>query len=168
MDIMELGAIGELVGGVAVIATLVYLAMQVRQSNRQESAQALKECITEFVAAFAEVTSTETAAENFRAGIDHFDEMTANQQSVFHSKMQMLGNGYYQVWTLRRLMLLPEEDFLQARNLFLAIVRTRGGQQWWNAWKHIPPKPFIVDLEQALGERANDELLPWFRYEKPA
>ena len=33
MDIMELGAIGELVGGVAVIATLIYLAIQVRQSN---------------------------------------------------------------------------------------------------------------------------------------
>lgn len=30
MNIMELGAIGELVGGVAVIATLVYLAVQVR------------------------------------------------------------------------------------------------------------------------------------------
>ena len=34
MDIMELGAIGELVGGVAVIATLVYLAMQIRSSQK--------------------------------------------------------------------------------------------------------------------------------------
>jgi hypothetical protein len=34
MDIMELGAIGELVGGVAVIATLIYLALQVRDNTR--------------------------------------------------------------------------------------------------------------------------------------
>ncbi len=34
MDIMELGAIGELVGGVAVLATLVYLAVQVREGRR--------------------------------------------------------------------------------------------------------------------------------------
>ena len=33
MDIMELGAIGELVGGVAVLATLIYLAIQVRQNS---------------------------------------------------------------------------------------------------------------------------------------
>ena len=33
MDIMELGAIGELVGGVAVIASLIYVGFQVRQSN---------------------------------------------------------------------------------------------------------------------------------------
>ncbi len=34
MDIMELGAIGELVGGVAVIASLMYLGVQVRQNTR--------------------------------------------------------------------------------------------------------------------------------------
>ena len=34
MDIMELGAIGELVGGVAVIATLGYLAIQVPHGTR--------------------------------------------------------------------------------------------------------------------------------------
>ena len=32
MDIMELGAIGEMVGGVAVIASLIYIGLQVRQS----------------------------------------------------------------------------------------------------------------------------------------
>ena len=34
MDLMELGAIGELVGGVAVIATIAFLGVQVRQGNR--------------------------------------------------------------------------------------------------------------------------------------
>ena len=33
MDIMELGAMGELVGGGAVLATLIYLALQVRNGN---------------------------------------------------------------------------------------------------------------------------------------
>ena len=33
MNIMELGAIGELVGGVAVVGSLIYLALQVRQST---------------------------------------------------------------------------------------------------------------------------------------
>ncbi len=33
MDVMESGAIGELAGGVAVIASLIYVGLQVRQSN---------------------------------------------------------------------------------------------------------------------------------------
>ena len=34
MTIQELGALGELIGGAAVIATLIYLAVQVRQSTQ--------------------------------------------------------------------------------------------------------------------------------------
>ena len=34
MDILELGAIGELVGGVAVVASLLYVGLQVRQNAR--------------------------------------------------------------------------------------------------------------------------------------
>ena len=37
MNIMELGALGEFVGSVGVIATLVYLAVQIRQNSRQIS-----------------------------------------------------------------------------------------------------------------------------------
>lgn len=43
MDIMELGAIGELVGGVAVIASLIYVGYQVRETRtamRASAAQA--------------------------------------------------------------------------------------------------------------------------------
>lgn len=35
MNIMELGALGEFVGSIGVIATLVYLAVQISQNNRQ-------------------------------------------------------------------------------------------------------------------------------------
>jgi len=35
MTIQEWGAIGEIIGGVAVVASLVYLAMQIRRRNLQ-------------------------------------------------------------------------------------------------------------------------------------
>lgn len=37
MTIQEWGAIGEIIGGVAVVASLVYLAVQIRQNTRQLS-----------------------------------------------------------------------------------------------------------------------------------
>ena len=40
MNILELGAIGELVGGAAVMVTLIYLAVQMRQSNEVARADA--------------------------------------------------------------------------------------------------------------------------------
>ena len=35
MDIQDLGAIGELIGSIAVVVTLIYLAQQIRQNTRQ-------------------------------------------------------------------------------------------------------------------------------------
>ena len=42
MDIMELGAIGELVGGVAVIGSLIYVGLQVRQSNEVAKSESIR------------------------------------------------------------------------------------------------------------------------------
>ena len=47
MTIAELGAIGELVGGVAVIASLVYVGLQIRQSNEVAKAESVRELTTE-------------------------------------------------------------------------------------------------------------------------
>ncbi len=51
MDIMELGAIGEMVGGIAVIGSLVYLAIQVghgTRSTRSVSYQAAVSSVAEW------------------------------------------------------------------------------------------------------------------------
>ena len=48
MDIMELGAVGELVGGVAVVASLIYVGLQVRQNTsalRANAAQGFADSI---------------------------------------------------------------------------------------------------------------------------
>ena len=42
MDITELGAIGELVSGVAVVGSLIYVGLQVRQSNRIAQSSAVR------------------------------------------------------------------------------------------------------------------------------
>ncbi len=44
MSIMELGAIGELVGGIAVLVTLIFIAVQIRQNTHQlrENARTLR------------------------------------------------------------------------------------------------------------------------------
>lgn len=42
MTLQDLGAVGELLGGVAVLATLVYLALQIRQNTAMMTAQAVQ------------------------------------------------------------------------------------------------------------------------------
>ena len=44
MDLTQLANLGEFIGGLAVLATLVYLAVQMRQSNQMERVQAHRAC----------------------------------------------------------------------------------------------------------------------------
>ena len=43
MDLTQLANLGEFLGGVAVLVTLVYLSAQIKQSNRLTRAQVLQE-----------------------------------------------------------------------------------------------------------------------------
>jgi hypothetical protein len=43
MDILELGAIGELVGGVAVVGSLLFVGVQIRQGTRMTEKRALRQ-----------------------------------------------------------------------------------------------------------------------------
>ena len=47
MHIMEFGAIGELVGGLAVVGSLIYVGLQIRQNTKMEGAAAHRAILEE-------------------------------------------------------------------------------------------------------------------------
>ncbi len=63
MDIMELGAIGELVGGVAVVVTLIYLAVQVRVNTATNRSAALQMISSQNAEWLSLITQSEKVAE---------------------------------------------------------------------------------------------------------
>ena len=67
MSIMELGAMGEFVGAIAVVATLIYLAIQVRQSKQatQENSRLARAAVS--------AQTYEIFAEHRRHIIDNAD-----------------------------------------------------------------------------------------------
>ena len=163
------GAIAETIGVLGVIVTVGYLAIQVRQSNRQEAVHGVQAAVKEFVNAYAAVTADELSAENFRAGLNQFDELTRNDKAIFHSKMQLLASGLYQVMVMYESGMLPDEElYSKSESLFLSFVLSPGGNQWWEAYKHLPPKMFKTHVDKRLSDEnlnitpANEDL-DWYK-----
>ena len=65
MNIVELGAIGELVGGVAVIGSLVFVGMQLRESNQRAKDAAALALTDQFDRYFQMIISDAKAREMF-------------------------------------------------------------------------------------------------------
>jgi hypothetical protein len=124
MNIMELGAIGELVGGVAVIASLIYVAIQIRQNSEQtrqanliERARANREVVHDFNEIFLTMRDP-AAVEIYSRGMVDFDGLSTQEQGTLHMY-------------LGPLVLHAISAFLAARD---ELMDDDFGDAWVNNW----------------------------------
>jgi hypothetical protein len=78
MNILELGAIGELVGGVAVIGSLLYVGLQLRQSNKVAKSESIREIARETGQLYLK-TCDPALSLVLRRAIHDFDALTGNE-----------------------------------------------------------------------------------------
>ena len=148
-----LGNVGDFVGGIAVIVTLAYLAVQIRRSTRATRAATLQQ----WVAMAATVNSTLSASSDFarlyRVGCENYDDLEPHERSQFMAFMFQTFN-------------LFESLFLQAQNgevddaFFEAKMGTLFGgfnhpgvRQWWEKYAvpNYDPR-FRQFVERRLSE----------------
>ena len=92
MSIQDLGSIGELIAAIATIATLVYLALQIRQNNRnleEGTAATLNQC---YASINARLSSDGEFAEIFVRGRDGLDSLNPVEVERFRAFIQDLLN----------------------------------------------------------------------------
>ncbi len=158
-----IGAIGEFVGGLAVVLTLVYIAFQVRQSSKQidQNTRAL-EASTFYAAGegfhkwWALVIQDEAVASLWQRGIagealDSTDKLRFNSMAVM--LFTTLENSFHQLQlgSIRRntleLTKLQWERFLNSP----------GGSAWWKRQGRGAFTPEFVEAIEALIAVADPE-----------
>ena len=74
MSIMELGALGEFLGVFALVATLVYLATQVRDAQRQSTQAAIEARASGFRDLMIATATSDRLSNAFQKASDALDE----------------------------------------------------------------------------------------------
>ena len=172
MDIMELGAIGELVGGIgsavggiAVLATLAYLAIQVRQSNRLAQASAIQTYVHTFNRDVFSPLRDLAFAKLVHRGLNDFRSLERDEQIALDAQMGkiiLLGQTEF---FLRRHGLIQEEFGQSRQAVDVALLKSRGGAQWWGAVRHAYPAEYVAHLDRLVAEEnfpAMTEFFPWY------
>ncbi len=101
MTIMELGAIGEFIGAIAVVVTLIYLAFQMRQNTNALKLNTAGSVTEELQEMFALLASNQELAEIF---------VTASQESSLQGAERVRFNTF-----THNLVRVYENAFLQWR-----------------------------------------------------
>tara|TARA_R110002072_G_scaffold1780_10_gene14857 strand:- start:84732 stop:85232 length:501 start_codon:yes stop_codon:yes gene_type:complete len=152
MTLQDIGAIGELVGGIAVIVSLIYLATQVRHGLQGYKSNITQEVTTHFSRLQLDIAKdTDLLRAWLRAergeDLESLDQRRVLQ--VVSSFMIGFENLYFQYQAG-----MVDRDAYEARRPVVANILTyTGARDWWDNYGCIqhPPK-FVQEVELVLKE----------------
>ena len=165
MDWVAIGAIGEFVGGVVVIVTVVYLALQLRNSNQLAAAS------TElaWVRGLNEIWdrwSRPEVIDTIRSGLHSFDGLSQDQQAIFQMQVGSLVNHLETALRLAERGLLPSSFDAIAEDMLVMVLSTKGGLQYWELDSKATPggEERLRRVKSPTRPTPTfDELFPWWR-----
>ena len=136
MTITDWSAIGEIVGAIAVVISLIYVGVQVKQNTtatRVVTTQAHVESWNHVVSSLCQ--SSETAS-NWHQGLQDLSRLDGGQRVQFFALLGLV-NRYYEAsylgWSSG---VLDERLWSGLREMLVDSMSYPGAREWWNHRRH--------------------------------
>ncbi len=135
MTIMELGAIGEFIGAIAVVVTLIYLAIQVRQNTNALKLNTTQSVTEELQNMFALLASNQDLTEVFvRASRD--SELRGPERGRYSAFTSNLIRVYENAFLQRRAGVIDQAHWVGMTRMMIDYTSMAAFQQYWLDRKH--------------------------------
>jgi hypothetical protein len=144
MNWNAIGAVGEIVGAIAVVATLFYLARQIQHGTRMSRAEMTKDLYLASRSAILDLTSNDKLAEIW-AEIREFDDADVARRYTFYQSFFRL---YELQFNLSNQGLLDDSI---ARSYMLVIrmfSKTKHFDQYWSTARNEFHEDFVKYVDE--------------------
>ena len=132
-----IGALGEILGATAVVATLIYLAKQLRQEARSDTSETMGSWLAEYNGLVLEIVRDPEIALVLRKGFANFENLNGNDQMRFHAWMVThLLNAQVLYFQLNE-GVMHQRIADQQLPFNASILKTTGGSQWWRTARTV-------------------------------
>jgi len=125
-----LGAIGEIVGALAVVVTLLYVGRQIHQANAQSQASARYSFIEAYGHMNATITGSKEVASIFRRGMKGQD-LDEDEGIQFFALLGQFLNAWSALYDLHEDGLLPDNQWTMVRLDIITMLSEKGGREFW-------------------------------------
>jgi len=154
--ISTLGDLGDFIGGIAVVITLIYLAIQVRQNTSALKAASWQEVVSGARQA-ARLRGDPDVAPAWAKGLSHYPDMPAEDMSTFSMAVTDEALFFQGVYALHQSGQLDDSVYEAYLQWFAAIINTPGGSAWWT----LIGKPiFVPKMVETVSQRLAQGGLP--------
>ena len=156
-----IGAIGELIGAAAVIATLIYLAQQIKDSARASRSAAVTDATNAIQALYQELGTNSRSSEHFLKGLTQYESMSESEQFQWLMLMHSWFIGF------QRSFFLSQEGTLDVGlrdsigTAIVAVNHMPGAKRYWEQRKSFFQPEFVNWVEILLKREPLTDMHPF-------
>jgi hypothetical protein len=154
-----LGNIGEFLGSILVFVTLVYLAIQTRNINKQSQAEARYAFVESMADINVGIAQSKQTASVWRRGLDSIENLDDDERMQFFMFVGQYANSWAVMHQLHEDLMLPATQWEIVRNDVVSILSSNGGNAFWKGGGEAAFDPGFaqwVNAELAAGDQPYD------------
>jgi len=150
MDFDILGNIGDFVGGIAVVVTLAYLAIQIRQDTIQSRVNIATNQWDAMLHAYDPIYDGENGIV-FRKGLLNYESLDTHERLLFHGLMaRIVGVCEISLYQKKHGALEPEL-FEKHSRVLEGIISSPGGTEYWRNAAPVYGEDLQAHIESMLA-----------------
>ena len=150
-----LGNLGDFIGGIAVIVTLIYLATQVRLHTAALRTASRQDISAGYRAQNDHLIDPQVS-EAYAVGLRQFPDMPSEQKRIFTHAINDHALFFQTAFSLYEAGTLGEENYTPYLTWFACHLATPGGSLWWKEAGSF----YNADLVHALELKLSEKELP--------
>ena len=136
MDLAQLANLGEFIGGIAVVVTLLYLAVQVRGNTKSERAETHRSFVEQLNRTFLTPMQDLEKAALFRRASRSFRGLSGDEQMVVSAFWQGLFLIAQEAHFLHQAGSIDDELAATVESFTVAVLKVPGVGEWWEEAGH--------------------------------
>ena len=155
MTLEDFGNIGEIVGAIATLGTLLYLAVQVRANTRVMRAEARRSDIIAEAGVYGSIVENADVAELFQRGLADPKSLDTQERIRFAFLLAPF-------LAVAQLEFLDYKDGLRDSALFernlssrLRFLRAPGGREYWDQQRESYDPGFEARVDEWLADKSS-------------
>lgn len=157
-------SIAEILGMFAVVISLIFVGMEIRQNTNQVKAASLETGV-DYVKAVFELTDTVEKASFIRRGLADFDSLTVDEKMVFDSMLSVVTIEFENVIKLYQQGHIDEGFYNNYELIQASIYLTPGGREWFERTQAFYPDDSAVVVRNMIEKyEGSITLSEYFNY----
>lgn len=153
MTLDQLANIGEIIGSIAVIISIIYLAIQIRTNTEAERTSTYQAVVSDFGALNNTMASTPELSHLFVEAMEDYHQLSSDEKArisqLFFQCFHYFENMFYQ----NQKGYLDEEVWTGWKRLMLTYYSRPGFKTWWEHRRDVYSESFALFLETEKLDR---------------